>query len=59
MATQTNDGRGVRPLTLIDEFARESLAIRVARLINSFGVFETLADGMLVHGIPDSYPIRQ
>lgn len=53
MATQTHDGRSVRLLTLIDEFSRECLAIRVARRINSFGVIETLADAMLVHGIPE------
>jgi putative transposase len=39
-------------MTLIDEFTRECLAIRVARRINSFGVIETLADVMLIHGIP-------
>lgn len=53
VATQTHDGRSVRLLTLIDEFSRECLAIRVARRINSFGVIETLADAMLVHGIPE------
>ena len=39
-------------MTLIDEFTRECLAIRVARRINSLGVIETLADVMLIHGIP-------
>ena len=34
-------------MTLIDEFTRECLAIRVARRINSFGVIETMADVML------------
>ena len=38
---------------MIDEFSRECLAIRVARRINSFGVIETLADVMLVHGVPE------
>jgi transposase InsO family protein len=42
----------VRLLTLIDEYTRECLAIRVARRINSFGVIETFADAMLRHGIP-------
>jgi transposase InsO family protein len=50
---QTLDGRKLRLLTLIDEFTRECLAIRVARWINSFGVIETLADVMLVRGIPE------
>jgi transposase InsO family protein len=39
-------------MTLIDEFTRECLPIRVARRINSFGVIETMADVMLVRGIP-------
>jgi transposase InsO family protein len=50
---QTHDGQKVRLLTLIDEFTRECLAIRVARRINSFGVIETLADVMLVRGVPE------
>jgi hypothetical protein len=40
-------------MTLIDEFTRECLAIRVARRINSFGVLETMADVMLVRGVPE------
>jgi transposase InsO family protein len=50
---QTHDGRRVRLMTLIDEFTRECLAIRVARRINSFGVLETMADVMLVRGVPE------
>ena len=50
---QTQDGRKVRRMTLIDEFTRECLAIRVARRINSLGVLETMADAMLVRGIPE------
>ena len=50
---QTHDGRKVRLLTLIDEFTRECLAIRVARRINSLGVIETMADVMLARGIPE------
>ena len=49
---QTHDGRKVRLMTLIDEFTRECLAIRVARRINSFGVIETMADVMLERGVP-------
>ena len=40
-------------MTLIDEFTRECLAIRVARRINSFGVLETMADVMLMRGVPE------
>jgi putative transposase len=50
---QTHDGRKLRLLTLIDEFTRECLAIRVARRINSFGVIVSLADVMLVRGVPE------
>lgn len=48
----THDGRVLRLLTLIDEFTRECLAIRVARSINAREVIETLADVMLHRGIP-------
>ena len=50
---QTHDGRKLRLMTLIDEFTRECLAIRVARRINSFGVIETMADAMLERGVPE------
>ena len=40
-------------MTLIDEFTRECLAIRVARRINSFGVIDTMADVMLTKGVPE------
>lgn len=49
---QTHDGRRLRLMTLIDEFSRKCLAIRVARRINAIGVIETLADAMLFEGIP-------
>jgi putative transposase len=50
---QTHDGRKVRLMTLIDEFTRECLAIRVARRINSLGVLETMADVMVSRGVPE------
>ena len=40
-------------MTLIDEFTRECLAIRVARRINSLGVLETMAEVMLTRGAPE------
>jgi putative transposase len=49
---QTHDGRRLRLMTLIDEFTRKCLAIRVARRINAIGVIEALADAMLFEGIP-------
>ena len=50
--TQTHDGRRIRLMTLIDEFTRKCLAIRVARRISAIGVIETLADTMLFEGLP-------
>ena len=35
--SRTHDGRSLRIVTLIDEHARECLALKVARRINSFG----------------------
>jgi transposase InsO family protein len=49
----THDGRTIRILTLIDEYTRECLALRVARRLGSMDVIETLADVMLRHGVPD------
>jgi DUF2934 family protein len=54
--THTHDGRMLRLLTLIDEYTRKYLAIRVARRLNSYDLIETLADVMLVQGVPK--PIR-
>ena len=45
--------RTLRLLTLIDEYTRKCLAIRVARRLNSYDLIETLADLMLVHGVPE------
>jgi putative transposase len=53
VSAATHDGRSVRMLTLIDEYTRESLAIRVERRLRSLDVIETLADVMLVHGRPE------
>jgi transposase InsO family protein len=40
-------------LTLIDEYTRESLAIRVARRLGRYEVIEALADVMLYRGVPE------
>ena len=50
---KTHDGRRIRLMTLIDEYTRECLAIRVARRINSLGVIKTLAAVMFIQGIPE------
>jgi transposase InsO family protein len=49
---RTHDGRKFRMLCVIDEFTREALAIRVKRRLNSIDVLETLADLMIMRGLP-------
>jgi transposase InsO family protein len=46
----THYGRTLKMLTLIDEYTRESLAIRVDRRLRSQDLIQTLADTMLMHG---------
>ena len=50
----THDGRTLRMLTLLDEYTRECLAIRVARRMGSYEVIEALADVMLLRGVPEN-----
>jgi len=49
----THDGRSFRTLNIIDEFTRESLAIKVKRNLNSGDVLECLAELFCTKGIPD------
>jgi putative transposase len=49
----TSDGRTLRMLTMIDEYTRESLAIRVGRRLNSHDVIDTLAEVMVERGVPE------
>jgi putative transposase len=53
LSAMTHDERTLRMLTLIDEYTRECLAIRVARRLGRYEVIEALADVMLLRGIPD------
>ena len=53
VSAMTHDGRSLRLLTLIDEYTRECLAIRVARRMGSQEVIDTLAEVMLWRGIPE------
>jgi putative transposase len=46
--TQTNAGRKLKPMTPIDEFTREYVAILAAMRIDGGGILETMADVMLV-----------
>ena len=47
------DGRGVRLLTVMDEYTRECLAIRADRHVRSADVIETLSELMMIRGVPD------
>jgi transposase InsO family protein len=50
---RTHDGKVFRILTVIDEYSRECLALKVARKLKSVDVLETLADLFINKGIPD------
>jgi putative transposase len=52
VAALTHDGRKLKILTLIDEYTRECLALRVERRLGSNEVIETLAAVMTTQGIP-------
>jgi putative transposase len=49
---RSHDGRAFRMLCVIDEFTRESLAIRVARKLKATDVIDVLADLFILRGIP-------
>lgn len=53
VTTWTHGGRPLRLLCIIDEYTREALAIRVERSIGAQVVIETLADVMLLRGVPE------
>ena len=50
---RTRDGKGVRLLTVIDEYTRECLSIRAGRSIRSLNVIETFAELMTARGVPE------
>jgi putative transposase len=50
---RTRDGRAFRMLTVIDEFARECLAIDVARRLTSDDVLERPSDLFVRRGVPE------
>ncbi len=49
---RTSNGSAFRMLTVVDEFTRESLAIRVERKLNSTHVLEVLSELFLQRGLP-------
>ena len=50
---RTRDGRPVRMLTVLDEYTRECLAIRVERRLNASDVLEMLDDLFIRRGLPE------
>jgi transposase InsO family protein len=50
---RTHDGKAMRLLTIVDEHTRESLAIDVARKLNSENVLERLGWLFVHRGVPD------
>ena len=52
VADRTHDGKVIRMLCIIDEFTRESLAIRVARKLKATDVIEALCDLFVSCGVP-------
>ena len=50
---RTHDGKRFRMLTVIDEYSRECLSIKVARKLNSTDVIDTLLDLFIMKGVPD------
>lgn len=48
----THNGRVIKMLSIMDEYTRECLAIRVERKLTSMDVLETIADLFLMRGMP-------
>lgn len=53
MMARTHDGRAFRILTIIDEYTRESLCIKVARSITAEDVIQQLTDLFIRMGVPE------
>ena len=53
VADRTQDGRALKILTVIDEYSRESVAMVVARKINSDDVLHCLTELFVKHGPPE------
>ena len=52
MAARTEDGRPLRILTLIDEYTRECLTLKVARRLRSQDILERLGYLFIYRGLP-------
>ncbi len=49
---RTHDGRKFRMLNVVDEFTRESLAIRVRRKLKSIDVIDVLSELFVLRRVP-------
>ena len=58
MSDELFDGRRIRLLTIVDNFTRESLAIKVAAGIGGQGVVEVLHRLMQQHRMPKTIRVR-
>jgi transposase InsO family protein len=50
---RTHNGRALRILTIIDEYTRECLALKVGRRLTSKDVIEQMADLFITRGLPE------
>ena len=53
MADRLADGSKIRMLTVIDEYTRKCLTIRVSRRLKSYDVLDVLSDLFITEGMPD------
>jgi len=53
VADRLSNGKKIRMLTVIDEYSRKCLAIRIERTLQSDDVLETLSNLFLTEGLPD------
>ena len=53
MSTRTEDGRALKLLTVLDEYTRQCLAIKVGRRTRAHDVLEVLTDLFVRHGPPE------
>ena len=53
MAARTHDGRPLRLLTVVDEYTRQCLAIKVGRQLRADDVLQCLTELCVAHGVPD------
>ena len=53
MADRLSNGKPIRMLTVIDEFSRECLSIRMKHRLNSDDVLDVLSDLFITKDMPD------